>query len=183
MKKLFVLVLATLMLVMPTFAFAAKKKAADTPSEEPFKATAKVYLFRGEGCPHCEEALEYFDSIKDKYDFELITYEVWYNDSNKVIMQKVAEALNVEVGGVPFIVIGKTTFPGYAQSFNADIEAAIKAEGVNGNANDSVAQFAGLAKKDDKKKDSQAAIIVISVLVVAGVVGLIILGRKTAAEE
>ena len=182
MKKLFVIALAALMLV-PTVAL-AKKTTKKTSSEEvvEFKETAKVYMFRGEGCPHCEEALEYFDSIKDKYDFELITYEVWYDEDNKKILNDVAEGLGKEVGGVPFIVIGKTVFSGYSESYNKDIEEAIKTEGVNGNANESVSKYANGAKEDEKKSKN-SAIIIISVLVVAGVVALIILGRKTATEE
>ena len=185
MKKYFVLILAALMLVMPTVTYAAKTKAKDTKKEETkteevveFKATPKVYMFRGEGCPHCEEALEYFESIKSKYDFELITYEVWYDEDNKAIMEKVAAGLGETVSGVPYIVIGNKTFAGYAQTYNADIEAAIKAEGINGNANDSVKKY--ITKE---KKKSQATTIVLSVLVIAGIVALIILGRKSAKQE
>lgn len=42
------------------------------PSIETKPTTEKIvtlYLFRGEGCPHCEHALEYFYTIKSKYNY------------------------------------------------------------------------------------------------------------------
>lgn len=182
MKKYFVLALALLILIMPTVTYAAKTKKSEkkesTESVVEFKEPAKVYMFRGEGCPHCEEALEYFDSIKDKYQFELITYEVWYDEDNQELMNKVAAGMNESVDGVPYIIIGTQTFSGYAEDYNSAIVEAIITEGVNGNANDSVKKFL-----TEKKKKSQATTIVLSLLVVAGVVALVILGRKTAKEE
>ncbi len=187
MKKYFVLILAALMLVMPTVTYAAKTKAKSNKKEETkteevekleFKATPKVYMFRGEGCPHCEEALEYFDGLKAKYNFELITYEVWYDEDNKALMNKVAAGLGETASGVPYIIIGEKTFSGYAETYNTAIEEAIVAEGVNGNANDKVKKF--ITKEKEK---SQATTIVLSVLVIAGIVALIVLGRKSAKQE
>ena len=35
----------------------------------------KLYIFRGEGCPHCEEALEWLDSIEKEYKSQLNSKE------------------------------------------------------------------------------------------------------------
>ncbi len=185
MKKYIVLILAALMLVMPTVTYAAKTKAKSNKKEETkteekveFKATPKVYMFRRDGCQFCEAALKYFDNLKAKYDFELITYEVYYDEDNKALMNKVAAGLGESPSGVPYIVIGNKSFIGYTDSYNSEIEAAIVAEGENGNANDSVKKF--ITKEEEK---SQATTIVLSVLVIAGIVALIILGRKSAKQE
>ena len=51
MKKIkYLLIIFALALILP-FSVNAKEKV-------------KVYLFRGEGCPHCQEAEAFFDSIK-----------------------------------------------------------------------------------------------------------------------
>lgn len=91
------------------------------------KEPVNVYLFYGEGCPYCEAAIEFFDSIEEKYGskFDLIKYEVWYNSDNSALMKDVASKLNQTVKGVPFIVIGEQSFPGYAESYNEKILAAI----------------------------------------------------------
>ena len=35
-----------------------------------------LYLFYGDGCPHCAEEKVYLNEIKDKYDnFEIVYYE------------------------------------------------------------------------------------------------------------
>ncbi len=163
MKKLLLFVLVSIMF-LPIGVFAEEK--------------VPIYVFRGEGCPHCEEALEYFDGLKAKYNFELITYEVWYDEDNQELLEKVAAGLGETASGVPYIVIGEKTFSGYAETYNAEIEAAIVAEGVNGNANDKVKKF--ITKEKEK---SQVTTIVLSVLVIAGIVALIILGRKSAKQE
>lgn len=183
MKKIMVLFLAIAMMVLP-FTVDAKTKKAEEVDQ---KATAKVYMFRGQGCGFCAKALEYFDSIKDDYDFELITFEVWYNETNASIMQQVAKDIGETVDGVPFIVIGKTTFHGYADSYNDDIVAAIKAESKNGNANEFISKYEGLNSstevvEPEKKETKQGAIIVFSVIVIAGIVALVILARKSTKE-
>lgn len=90
---------------------------------------AVIYLFRGKGCSHCHEFLEYVsnDLIKEygQY-FKVVTYEVWNNEENADLMKKVAEHLGEEAGGVPFIVIGDKAFSGYAESMNDEIKDAIK---------------------------------------------------------
>lgn len=86
-----------------------------------------VYLFWGDGCPHCEHAKEYFSSIEDEYGkyYDLVEYEVWYDEDNKELMSKVSEELGEEGSGVPFIVIGDDYFRGYSSSMNERIESAI----------------------------------------------------------
>ena len=41
-------------------------------------------------------------------------------------MRKVAEFLDKDVGGVPFIIIGETTFGGFAESYGDGIKKAIE---------------------------------------------------------
>lgn len=147
------------------------------------ESTANVYMFRGEGCPHCEEALEYFDSIKNKYDFNLVTYEVWYDELNSAMMQEVANALNEQVSGVPYIIIGKQTFNGYAESYKEQIEKAIQEEIKNDNANDVVKNFKGNTGSTKEDKSGKGSIIIFAVLIVAAIVSLIIFGRKTLNED
>lgn len=88
------------------------------------KTSAKevnVYMFYGKTCPHCEEALNYLESIKEKYNLNILKYEVWENEENKRIMKTVADAIDINVSGVPFCVIDNTGIVGYSNGVTDDI--------------------------------------------------------------
>lgn len=82
--------------------------ASDVESDVNTNKKVTLYLFRGSGCPHCEEAIEFLESIIDDYPYlEVQTLEVWHNKNNKELMDAVAENLDIEVSSsVPLIVIG-----------------------------------------------------------------------------
>lgn len=98
--------------------------------KEASNGTFNMYLFYGRGCPHCEELIEFLQSLSDqeKAKFNLYTFETWYDNENKALMEDVEVELNVNIGGVPFFIIGDQTFSGYGTSMNDDIIAAIDAE-------------------------------------------------------
>lgn len=82
-----------------------------------------VYLFFGEGCSHCKALKYYLNNLDSKYKkmFKLYTFEVWGNMNNQVLMNKFGDELEVEIDGVPFLVIGDVSFSGYSTSLNEDI--------------------------------------------------------------
>lgn len=90
----------------------------------------KIFLFRGEGCPHCEEAIEWFNSIENDYGskFQLISYEVWNNTDNSDFMQKVAKVRGENPSGVPYILIGDKTWYGFDESYKTEILEKIDTE-------------------------------------------------------
>ena len=99
MKKLkYLFVVFVAFLAMPFMVFADDTEATPTPTPAETEETpskVNVYLFRGEGCPHCEEMLEFFDSIEEEFGqyYTMNTYEVWYNQDNANLMEEVAEKL------------------------------------------------------------------------------------------
>lgn len=94
------------------------------------KEKINIYLFYGEGCPHCEELKNYLNSLdnKEKSYFDIYTFEVWNNSTNQQFMKESAKSLNKEVSGVPFLIIGNKTFEGYNESMNIKIKKTIKTE-------------------------------------------------------
>lgn len=94
------------------------------------KEKINIYLFYGEGCPHCEELKNYLNSLdnKEKSYFNIYTFEVWNNSTNQQFMKESAKFLNKEVSGVPFLIIGNKTFEGYNESMNIKIKKAIETE-------------------------------------------------------
>ena len=86
-----------------------------------------VYIFRGEGCPHCTAAEAYFKTILPEYDYlDVKMYETWKNPNNKKLKEQVCNDLNNEdCVGVPLIVIGDYYLAGFLDSFDLDIRTKI----------------------------------------------------------
>ncbi len=87
-----------------------------------------IYLFRGSGCHFCFDFLTYVhDTLLPEYGdkINVISYEVWYDQSNSELATKVKDFLKSNSTGVPFIIIGDKYFNGYVESWNEDIKKAI----------------------------------------------------------
>lgn len=125
MKKIKLLVILLLAILVIPFVV----NAEETTGEE-VDNRVNVYLFRGETCPHCKEAEEWFASIQEEYGskFKVVDYEVWYNEDNSKLMDKVAKARGEDVQGVPYIIIGKNSWNGFAETYTSEMLSQIDSE-------------------------------------------------------
>ena len=174
-KYLFVAFVA--FLAMPFMVFATDTEATPTPAEtEETPSKVNVYFFRGEGCPHCEEMQEFFDSIEDEFGqyYTMNTYEVWYNQDNADLMEEVADTLGVKVTGVPFLVIGDQTWNGYASSYDAEIEAKILSE------YNSDSRYDVMTAEEPEANNVAAVLIVVAVVGVIG--GIVYVLRASTGD-
>ena len=169
MKKLsliFVLVLGVLLI--PSNVFAKDEKV-------------NVYFFRGEGCPHCEEAEEFFDSIKDEYGkyFTIVDYETWNDEDNADLMQRVAKARDEEASGVPYIIIGDQSWNGYTSDYDKEIKDKIK-EVYDQDVKDryDIMKYVKANKKAKKDYSNDILSLILIVLVAGGVCTGIYFARK-----
>lgn len=91
-------------------------------------AEANLYLFWGDGCPHCAKEELFLQRIETKYpDLEIQRFEVFKDRDNAKLMMEVAKELKASAGGVPFTIIGDQYFIGFDEKFNGpDIENRIK---------------------------------------------------------
>jgi uncharacterized membrane protein/glutaredoxin len=96
------------------------------PSATPAPAKTIVYLFWGDGCPHCEIARPALRALAGRLQVELREYEVWYNPENQKLFFEMAAALGFEPRAVPTIIIGERYWEGYDKSIEPQIEAAIE---------------------------------------------------------
>ena len=86
-----------------------------------------IYFFWGQGCPHCEREKGFLAELEDKYpQITVRDFEVWKSAENRRILIDLGKALNVDVSGVPFTVVGDKHFVGWydKDSTGAAIEAA-----------------------------------------------------------
>ncbi len=182
LKYLVILFAAVLLLPMTVFAVdeevvAENPEATETTGTEDSKEV-NLYFFRGEGCPHCEEAEQWFKSIEEEYGsyFKVVDYETWYNEDNAALMQKVAEARGETAEGVPYIIIGDKSWSGFTESYEQEILdqiTSVYAQDVS-ERYDIMKYLDGSAPKKDAKdadKGANDALVLILIILIAGGIG------------
>lgn len=89
-----------------------------------------IYFFWGDGCPHCADEFKMFERIKEKYGhlYNLYTFETWYNDDNYKLLHVFASAMDDEVKGIPYTIIGSKTFRGFGKNSESAMISAIESE-------------------------------------------------------
>lgn len=113
MKKIFLSIVTIFMAFLMVSNVSAIEKPKVTKHEK-----ITIYIFRGDGCGHCANAINYFNELGDEYDdyFEVKTYETWYNSNNNKLGKAVAEKFDYEFEGVPFIVVGEKYVGGFGST-------------------------------------------------------------------
>lgn len=187
----YLVVLLAIFLVLPFGVFAEDENNTTNESETTASNDDKkvnLYLFRGEGCPHCAEAEEWFDSIKGKYGdyFKVVDYEVWNDEDNAKLMEKVAKLRNEDVSGVPYIIIGDKSWNGFDESYEDEMIKQIKSVysqdvskryDIMNYVNDSS------SNSKTKKSSSSDVLALIIILIVAGGAGYgIYYARKSTSK-
>lgn len=115
--RLFIFLLLSIFIMLPAPVLAQEPSA---------RHQVVVYLFWGEGCPHCARAKPFLESLQVKYpEIVLREFEVYYNQENKQIFTSMAEKYGLEQLFVPTIFIGKNYQQGYSEELNPYIENAI----------------------------------------------------------
>lgn len=204
MKRFFKTLLVLLLVLMPV-TFANAKKTTTTTAAAPASDKMNLYVFYGNGCPHCEELEQYIATGLKKdsrvKDFiNVIYYETWYDETNQKLLSAVGQALNVDIKGVPFFLIGDQYFSGYGSQMNEEIVSTIQKVKDSGKYTDVVAAVsaqtkivgnesnpeAGIVpeeeKKDDSKKNDTIGIIILGVTVVI-ILAIIFTKHSDDAEE
>lgn len=166
MKKISLLLIILTLLLVPFTTVAKSKKV-------------NVYFFRGEGCSHCAEAEEFFKSIEAEYGkyYNLVDYEVWYNQDNSSLMEKVAKVRGEEAGGVPYIIIGDKSWNGYASDYADSIKKKIK-EVYTQKPSDRYDVMDYVKNKKSKNNTNDIFSLVMIILVTGGIITGIFFTRK-----
>ena len=124
-----------------------------------------LYLFWGNGCPHCAHAKEVLEPfIKDNKYVTYNTYEVYYSTENQKKMQDIGEKLNIDASGVPLIIVGDKPYVGFSDTTGTEIKKRLEYCSINA-CPDSVASIVGVEKPEAKdyaenKNDTQSTNIV-----------------------
>ena len=101
----------------------------------PVQATDEVviYLFWGDGCPHCAAEKPFLQSLsKANPQVVVQEYEVWYNQENQQKLIQMADFYNFEANGVPVTIIGEKYWIGYSDQLGEEIRNEVNACLTNG---------------------------------------------------
>ncbi len=127
------LCLIILCLFMPITSMALSSSYKDVLAEEldieVEEDKVNIYLFYGDGCPHCASEKVLLNNLKEKYDdkINIYLYEVWGSKDNTKLMHKFKEQFGVEANNsVPFTIIGEEYFYGYSDTIGIKIEKQIR---------------------------------------------------------
>ncbi len=73
-----------------------------------------IYLFWTKGCPHCELEKQFLAQLAEQdKDIQIITLELTQSRQNRELFKKVGEALQANISGVPFTVVGEQYVVGF----------------------------------------------------------------------
>jgi thiol-disulfide isomerase/thioredoxin len=113
-----------------------------------------IYLFWGDGCPHCAAAKPFLNDLATRYsNVELRPYEVWYVPENRDLFIRMASSYGFEPHGVPTILIGEQYWEGYSEQIAQEIEQAVQMCSSNGCKDGGVGIIPGVTAPEEPVAD------------------------------
>lgn len=90
--------------------------------------TLNIYLFYGQGCPHCSKEEVFSQDLTQQYsNLKLYTFEVYNHSDNMKVLQAIGQELKLDTSGVPMVFVGNQHMVGYLsdESSGQQIKAMI----------------------------------------------------------
>ena len=153
-----------------------------------------LYMFKGNTCSHCEQALDYISEHLDEIpaNLEIVTYEISEDNDNAELMSATADYLGVDKEnnfGTPFFVIGDKYEKGYTPGTWEELFAYANEYAENDKYEDIVKKVISEENLDVSKKsledvitipNTTFTIIIYCVFgaIVLGFIALMVFGRK-----
>ncbi len=82
-----------------------------------------IYMFWGDGCPHCASAKVYFTALAEQHpEVKLQFYEVWNSQENQQYFAQMAQVAGFEAQYVPTIFIDDQYWEGFGEQMIPQIE-------------------------------------------------------------
>lgn len=84
-----------------------------------------IYFFYNNGCNYCSQEKPYLEALKERYfNIRVYSYDV-SSDINANLMKQAKELYGIDESGIPFTIIGDSTFLGFSQSKKCEMEKKI----------------------------------------------------------
>ena len=129
------LITVALLLVFVALSLISNNAAADldpaapdlgfsTLQDEP---RVPIYIFWGEGCPHCAKAKPVLEDLaRQNPSVALYEFEIYNSEQNQQLFATFGEAYGFEPRYVPTIIVGDNVWEGYADEFAPEITAKVE---------------------------------------------------------
>lgn len=114
--------LAAVFAVLSVLAFGGLFFGSPAAAADSQKNTVNLYIFWGDGCPHCAHAKKYLEPYVRSHDnIGYKAFEVYNDTANQKKMKAVGELLDITASGVPLIVVGDKPFVGFTDGTGREI--------------------------------------------------------------
>lgn len=124
------LIFTLLQIVVLGLVFWTTPVRAQTPAPD---NPVYIYLFWGDGCPHCAAAKPFLESLPNNYSNVIYqSFEIYNDQNNLQFFSNMAEKYNIEQLGVPTIFVGPYFVQGYSEELDQQIIDAINFCSQNG---------------------------------------------------
>lgn len=118
---------ALLLLLLTAFALLggnAQAEVADTGAD-----TVRMFVFWGDGCPHCDEQKPFLRQLEQRYpELDIQEFEVFRTNLHHQLFIALALAHGVEPGSVPAVFVGGRAYIGDGPQIRRDMENTIRQE-------------------------------------------------------
>ena len=82
-----------------------------------------LYVFWGEGCPHCEKEHEFLEELHARYpELEMRWFEIWEHRDFLQLADKVRKTYNIKTASVPMTFLGEWSTVGYRSDATTGIQ-------------------------------------------------------------
>ena len=117
MRKI-ILMLTILLLIAPIISYAAEQEGNNE---------VVLFMFYGQGCPHCGKMELFLNDLEGKYPtLKIERYEIYNNQENRALFENISKAYDTEIVGVPAVFIDNKVVFGFSNSIGSSIENEIK---------------------------------------------------------
>lgn len=138
MKKIIFGILLILVLI-PTKAFALNE--------------VNIYFFHSNECNYCKQEKAYLEALKERYfNIRVYSYDI-SSDTNNNLMKQAKQLYNIDQSGIPFTIIGDSTFLGFSQSKKCEMEDKIYDYSYNKYNNKFGSDIVNISYRSDLKGD------------------------------
>lgn len=97
------------------------------------KGDVTLHFFWGEGCSHCARAKPFVADLAKRYPrLQVHDYEVFHNQGNLDLLQRMAEERGEKATGVPTFIVGKRMFSGFSPEIARELKEWVELSIIRG---------------------------------------------------
>ncbi len=116
-NPIIILLILTLILITPPILAQTTESSINLPKEN----QTNIIVFYGQGCPHCAALHGFLEEQKNDPNIIIEEHEIYFNDENRELFEKVSRAYNTEINKIPTTFIGQKFFIGFSKKIEQEI--------------------------------------------------------------